>query len=175
MGEGKIDGGIRHKPSVYLIIEQQGCNIQHKEDSQLYCNNFAWGQTATRSIMSDHFIIYANIKSLCTTPDTNMALYVDYISIKKGKKSRKAARMLKDHSRQLHNSGRVWYTGNLKHSAQTLITSAAPSSCWSNCPLWVAGEWEEWSVSFSSILNRQTSLKRSCIQDDRTKTPSSHD
>ena len=31
----------------------------------------------------DHFIIYTNIKSLCYTPEANITLYVNYISIKK--------------------------------------------------------------------------------------------
>ena len=30
----------------------------------------------------DHFITYANIKSLCSTPDPKIILYVKYISIK---------------------------------------------------------------------------------------------
>ena len=34
----------------------------------------------------DHFAIYANIKSLCCTPETNIMLYVNYISFKKEKR-----------------------------------------------------------------------------------------
>ena len=30
----------------------------------------------------DHFIIYANIKLLHSTPDTNIILYINYISVK---------------------------------------------------------------------------------------------
>ena len=46
---------------------------------------------------------------------------------KKGKKAQESwPKCWRNYSRQLHNSGRVWYTRNLKHSAQTLITSAAP-------------------------------------------------
>ena len=33
-----------------------------------------------------HFIMYANIKSLCSIPETNIILEVDYISSKQKKK-----------------------------------------------------------------------------------------
>ena len=32
---------------------------------------------------SNHFILYANVKQLCSTPETNITLYTNYISIKK--------------------------------------------------------------------------------------------
>ena len=36
------------------------------------------------STYSDHhFIIYTNVKSLCYSPEANIMLYVNYISIKK--------------------------------------------------------------------------------------------
>ena len=31
----------------------------------------------------DHIAIYTNIESLCCTPETNITLYVNYISTKK--------------------------------------------------------------------------------------------
>ena len=31
----------------------------------------------------DHFAIYSNIESLCSTPETNTVLYVNYTSIEK--------------------------------------------------------------------------------------------
>lgn len=34
---------------------------------------------------TDHFIIYAKVKSLCITCETNITLYIKYISIKKRK------------------------------------------------------------------------------------------
>ena len=33
---------------------------------------------------SDHFVIYTNIESLCCIPETNVMLYINYISVKKG-------------------------------------------------------------------------------------------
>ena len=29
----------------------------------------------------NHFIMYANVKSLCSTPETSIILYINYISI----------------------------------------------------------------------------------------------
>ena len=50
-----------------------GCNIQHKELGNFIC------QMVTR--LSVVIISYANIKSLCSTLETNI-LYASYISIK---------------------------------------------------------------------------------------------
>ena len=33
----------------------------------------------------DHFTMYANIKSLCSTPETDIKLYVKYVPIRKNK------------------------------------------------------------------------------------------
>ena len=41
----------------YIINESQGCNVQHKEYSQLYYN-FVW------------WVMYKNIESLYCTPET---------------------------------------------------------------------------------------------------------
>ena len=41
------------------------------------------GQMVTR--LAGHFITYANVKSQCSTPETNIMLYVSCISIKKKK------------------------------------------------------------------------------------------
>ena len=40
----------------------------------------------------DHLAIYTYIDSLCYTPETNIMLYVNYISIKKIKEKKKAQR-----------------------------------------------------------------------------------
>ena len=41
------------------------------------------GTDGYQTYCGDHFTIYANIKSLCSTPETNKIVYVNYISIKK--------------------------------------------------------------------------------------------
>ena len=35
----------------------------------------------------DHFIVYANVKSLCSTLETSIILYLKYISMKEKKKA----------------------------------------------------------------------------------------
>ena len=37
----------------------------------------------------DHFIMYINVKLKCSVPETNIILYVNYVSIKIFKKERK--------------------------------------------------------------------------------------
>ena len=39
----------------------------------------------------DRFTVYTNIESLCCAPETNIMLYVNYTSIKKGKEKKKSA------------------------------------------------------------------------------------
>ena len=43
-------------------------------------NNSVWRQMVTRH--RDHFIMYANIKSLCRIPESNIILHIHSISIK---------------------------------------------------------------------------------------------
>ena len=43
----------------------------------------------------DHFTTHINIKSLCCASETNIKLYVNYISIKKKKKKKKVVKMIK--------------------------------------------------------------------------------
>ena len=35
-----------------------------------------------QSYSDDHFVMYKNIKSLCSIPETNIIMYVDYTSVK---------------------------------------------------------------------------------------------
>ena len=67
----------------YAINKSQACNAQHREYSQYYCNNFVWRHKVTRH-HGDNFITYANVKSLYNPPETNIILYIHYISIKMG-------------------------------------------------------------------------------------------
>ena len=55
-----------------------GYNIHHKEDGTKYCINFTWGQMVPRQCC-DHFIMYAIVKSLFHTPETNTMLYTSII------------------------------------------------------------------------------------------------
>ena len=41
------------------------------------------GRDGYQTLDGDHFVTYANVKSLCSTPETNIILYVNHISIKK--------------------------------------------------------------------------------------------
>ena len=59
----------RYKPPV--INKSQGCNIQHKEYSQQYCNNSVWGHVTN---CHDPLTMYTNIKSLWSMPETNIVL-----------------------------------------------------------------------------------------------------
>lgn len=58
-----------------------------------------------------HFIMYANVRSLCSTPETNIIFYINYISLKKKKNKRRT---------QIH-----W--GGLKGTAEKL--PAAEERC----------------------------------------------
>ena len=44
--------------------------------------SFVCGQIVERH-WSIHFVMHVNVKSLCSSPETNIKFYVDYISIKK--------------------------------------------------------------------------------------------
>ena len=68
-----------------LVMQQ----INHRDvmnstgNSQYYCNNFVWRYKVTRH-HGDNFITYVNVKSLYSPPETNIILYIHYISMKMG-------------------------------------------------------------------------------------------
>ena len=39
------------------------------------CNNIVWGQMVIRLSIIDYFTVYANAKSLCTTPEPHYILH----------------------------------------------------------------------------------------------------
>ena len=44
--------------------------------------NTLYADNGYQTNCGDHFIMYVNVKSLCNTPETNIILYINYISIK---------------------------------------------------------------------------------------------
>lgn len=46
--------------------------------------------------VSDHFVMYANVQSLCRTSEINATLYVNHSSISKKEKKRKIAKVFED-------------------------------------------------------------------------------
>ena len=66
-----------------------GITIEHKEYGQQYFTKFIWGQiSGHQSYCGDYFTMYANVKSLCSTPETKKILYINCFSIFKDRKER---------------------------------------------------------------------------------------
>ena len=59
-----------HRDVIYSIR-----NMVNNIVITLYATHGSW------TYHSDHFIMYANVTSLCSTHETNITLYVNYISI----------------------------------------------------------------------------------------------
>ena len=43
------------------------------------------GTDIYQTYYGDHFAVYENVKSLCSTPETDIKLYVKYVPIRKNK------------------------------------------------------------------------------------------
>lgn len=46
------------------------------------------GTDGYQAYHGDHFIMYTNVKSLCSAPETNIILYAEYISLEKRRKQK---------------------------------------------------------------------------------------
>ena len=57
--EGTERGRGLRGTNFQLQNKPRGCNIQHKEYGQQYCNNFIWGTDGYWTYSGDHFIMYA--------------------------------------------------------------------------------------------------------------------
>lgn len=71
----------RYKPPVIKQMSHWGCSIRNMVNHVVIA---LYGDTQLLDLLDGHFITYVNIKSLCSSPETNRIVYVNYffLSIK---------------------------------------------------------------------------------------------